>query len=282
MIWLTALRLGRVSNLPTVWTNALAGVVLSMGFLTPGGWAALLIGLSLLYVAGMYLNDAFDAGIDALQRSGRPIPRGEASRAMVFAVGFALLAAGVLCLALLGSGAAMVGALLAAAIVLYDWLHKRTALAPLLMALCRWLIYPAAALAAYGALTSSLLWGATGLFCYIAGLTYAARQEAFDRVDRMWPLAILAVPFLVGLAAASANPQALPLLALFALWTAGCVYLLRRRRIGDVGRAVSLLLAGISLYDAVLISAAGFGGLSVICVAAALLTVAAQRYIPGT
>ena len=28
---LTALRLGRVSNLPTVWTNALAGIALSGG-----------------------------------------------------------------------------------------------------------------------------------------------------------------------------------------------------------------------------------------------------------
>jgi hypothetical protein len=282
MTWLTALRLGRVSNLPTVWTNALAGVVLSVGFLSPGGWALLLIGLSLLYVAGMYLNDAFDAGIDALQRSGRPIPRGEVSRGMVFAIGFALLAVGILCLALLGGGAALAGVLLAAAIILYDWLHKKTALAPLLMALCRWLIYPLAALAAYGAMTSSLLWGATGLFCYIAGLTYAAKQEALDRVDRMWPLAILAVPFLVGLAAAAANPRALLLLAVFALWTAGCVYLLRRRRTGDVGRAVSLLLAGICLYDAVLVAAAGFAGLSAICLAAALLTVAFQRYIPGT
>jgi 4-hydroxybenzoate polyprenyltransferase len=94
MTWLTALRLGRVSNLPTVWTNALAGVVLSGGALGLGGWGLLLIGLSLLYVAGMYLNDAFDAGIDAVERPSRPIPSGEASRIAVFANGFGLLAVG--------------------------------------------------------------------------------------------------------------------------------------------------------------------------------------------
>jgi 4-hydroxybenzoate polyprenyltransferase len=282
MTWLTALRLGRVSNLPTVWTNALAGVVLSAGHLGLGGWSVLLVGLSLLYVAGMYLNDAFDAEVDAAQRRARPIPSGEASRAGVFASGFGLLAGAILCLALFGGGAPLAGLMLAAAIVAYDALHKETVLAPLLMALCRFLIYPLAALAASGAFSAALFWGATGLFCYIAGLTYAARQEALDRVESMWPLAIMGVPFLVGLTLSGGNLRVLGLLALFALWTGGCLYLLRRRQPGDVGRAVGLMLAGISLYDAVLVAAFGFAGLSLACVAAALLTVAAQRYVPGT
>ncbi len=282
MTWLTALRLGRVSNLPTVWTNGLAGVVLSMGHLGSGGWTVLLIGLSLLYVAGMYLNDAFDAEIDAVERPSRPIPSGEASRAAVFATGFGLLAGGILCTLPFGGGAPLAGLLLAAAIVAYDALHKETALAPLLMALCRFLIYPLAALAASGTFSSALFWGATGLFCYIAGLTYSAKQEELDRVERMWPLAIMGVPFLVALALAGGNLRALALLTLFSLWTAGCLYLLRRRQPGDIGHAVGLMLSGISLYDAVLVAAFGFAGLSLICVVAALLTVVAQRYIPGT
>ena len=53
----TWLVLGRVSNLPTVWTNALAGVVLA-GSATGSEfyWAALV--LTLAYIGGMYLNDA--------------------------------------------------------------------------------------------------------------------------------------------------------------------------------------------------------------------------------
>jgi 4-hydroxybenzoate polyprenyltransferase len=282
MTWLTALRLGRVSNLPTVWTNALAAVVLSGGALGLSGWGLLLVGLSLLYVAGMYLNDAFDARIDAVERPSRPIPSGEASRIAVFANGFALLAVGLLCIALFGGGAPQAGVALAVAIVAYDAIHKQTMLAPLLMGLCRFLVYAAAALASGGMFSSALFWGATGLFCYIAGLTYAAKQEAFDRVERMWPLAILAVPFLVGLGFAAGDLQALGWLAVFALWTAGCLYLLRRRQPGDIGRAVSLLLAGISLYDAVLVAAFGFSGLSLLCVAAVPATIAAQRYVPGT
>ena len=51
--WPVALRLGRVSNLPTVWTNVLAGVVLSGAPLSLGITLVLMLALSLFYVAGM-------------------------------------------------------------------------------------------------------------------------------------------------------------------------------------------------------------------------------------
>ena len=89
--WQTALRLGRVSNLPTVWTNALAGGVLGATAArgTDPWWAALSIllaalALSLFYVGGMWLNDAFDAEIDAEERAERPIPSGAIERQTVF------------------------------------------------------------------------------------------------------------------------------------------------------------------------------------------------------
>ncbi|AEM42618.1 hypothetical protein KVC_0294 [Ketogulonicigenium vulgare] len=94
----TALKLGRVSNLPTVMTNALAGVALS-GASAGGGQIALLIAAAALaYIAGMFLNDAFDAPYDALHQPYRPIPAGLALRPEVFGWGFALLAGGLGCL----------------------------------------------------------------------------------------------------------------------------------------------------------------------------------------
>ena len=57
----------------------------------------------------------------------------------------------------------------------------------------RFLSYVLAALAA-ATLTSAALWGALGLFAYIIGLTYAAKQEAYDRIGAAWPLAVLAAP----------------------------------------------------------------------------------------
>ena len=78
-VWL---RLGRVSNLPTVWSNVLAALALSGGLSQAAGIPALHVALlaaafSLFYVGGMYLNDAFDRHIDARERPQRPIPSGQ-------------------------------------------------------------------------------------------------------------------------------------------------------------------------------------------------------------
>ena len=91
----TALRLGRVSNLPTVWTNALVGTALAGGEIWTQATLLVVIGLSLLYVSGMYLNDAFDNEIDAVERPDRPIPAGAVSLNTVFAVGFGLMLGGL-------------------------------------------------------------------------------------------------------------------------------------------------------------------------------------------
>ena len=71
MNWTVALRLGRVSNLPTVWTNVLAGTVLAGSIPTPFPMGLLLLAISLFYVAGMYLNDAFDRQFDASEENER-------------------------------------------------------------------------------------------------------------------------------------------------------------------------------------------------------------------
>ena len=92
--WLAALRLGRVSNIPTVWTNVLAGIVLSGAPVAARPTIFLLLSLSVFYVAGMFLNDAYDCDLDANNRPDRPIPAGDVAAATVFAYGFALLACG--------------------------------------------------------------------------------------------------------------------------------------------------------------------------------------------
>src|SRR5882672_2462669 len=94
----TALKLGRVSNLPTVWTNVLVGIALVGGEATIGMVLWLGTAVSLLYVAGMYLNDAFDHRWDAQHRPERPIPAGEVSARVVFQVGFGLMAAALVIL----------------------------------------------------------------------------------------------------------------------------------------------------------------------------------------
>lgn len=285
-----ALRLGRISNLPTVWSNTLAGVALAGGSIWSQMTLWLAIGLSLLYVAGMFLNDAFDRDIDAIERPGRPIPAGLVSPNTVFAAGFGLMLAGLafVLLASIGSGtgsSAMMAALaLAAAIVFYDWHHKGNPLSPLFMGLCRMLAYMTAGLAVTAWPANSLLVAALVALGYLIGLTYTAKQEALDRLGSFWPLAFLAAPLFYGLAALAAQFDAMLLVVLVGLfgWVAVALFYLRRRRRGDVPRAVISLIAGISLVDAVFLAAAGSISGALVSIALFVLTLSLQRWISGT
>ena len=275
-VWL---RLGRVSNLPTVWTNALAGAMLAGGAIDPGAALILLIALSLFYVGGMYLNDAFDAKIDARERAERPIPMGEVSRETVFTLGLAMLGAGAVLGFTLGAGAGLAGLALAGCVILYDWLHKRTALSPVIMGGCRFFTYLMAGMAA-GGVSDALVWGAIGLFCHVIGLTYAAKQEAYDRIGAAWPLVVLALPVLAGFIVGGVF--ALVLLLPYMVWSALAVRLLFRRAPGDVPRAVVGLIAGICLYDGALIWAAGGLLPAMLAVAGFAATLGMQKLVSGT
>jgi 4-hydroxybenzoate polyprenyltransferase len=286
-VWL---RLGRVSNLPTVWSNALAGAAVAGG----EPWSAVTfltaLALSFLYVGGMYLNDAFDHAVDARERPTRPIPSGEVALETVFALGFALLLLGLVALAVAlalpptdwGLGAMVVGIGLAGAIVFYDWNHKGNPLSPLFMGLCRVLAYLTAGLAATESPASGLLVLAIVGLGWLVGLTYAAKQEAFDRLERVWPLAFLAAPLLYGLARLDAGPLAWLFLLALAAWLAFALFLLHRRAEGDVPRAVVSLIAGIALVDGLFLAAVGAAAAALAAGGCFALTLFLQRWVVGT
>lgn len=202
--WPTALRLGRVSNLPTVWTNVLAGAVLSGARLAAGRVLALMLRLSAFYVAGMYLNDAFDAAYDRQHRPGRPIPSGAVAESTVFAIGAALIGSGLILLLGLSPGRAGLGGFAAGlaltiAILVYDAWHKGNPIGPLLVGLCRVLVYVTTAASIAGTLPRDLLWAAAMALCYLIRLTYAAKQEDLKQPGCLWPLAFLGAAFVYGL-----------------------------------------------------------------------------------
>lgn len=290
MNWSTAMTLGRVSNLPTVWTNVLAGVVLAGGALADARVALLLIALSLCYVAGMFLNDAFDRRFDAQHRPERPIPAGRVTAATVFACGFGMLGMGIALLAWVGHGFAggtgwrpvVAGLALAAAIVLYDWHHKDNPLSPVLMGLCRMLVYVTAAYAVTTFLPPRVLLAALLLLSYLIGLTYIAKQEHLGRVQNLWPLVFLAMPLAWGLHAARLDGLVALCAILFGGWTLYALNFLRRRRPGDVPRAVGCLLAGICLWDALVIAVAGQPAVASLALGLFALTLTLQRFIAPT
>lgn len=289
-----ALLLGRVSNLPTVWTNALTGLFLA-GFdfsANSGGilkLAFVILAMSLFYVGGMYLNDAFDAGFDAKARAERPIPSGAVDRRTVFIAGYALLGGGLLATLLAALsipavdfiGAGMSGVALVAAIIFYDWRHKSNPLSPFIMAVCRALVYVTAGLCVTLALPPSVLLAASIVFCYLIGLSTAAKQETLGRLGTLWPLLPLAAPVAFGSFYAVGQPWVILFTVLLSVWVAFCVWLIMRGG-SLIPLAVANLIAGIALCDAVLLAVAGAAELSFLAVGGFVLTLGLQRVVPGT
>ncbi|HUJ60120.1 MAG TPA: UbiA family prenyltransferase [Kofleriaceae bacterium] len=278
----TALRLGRVSNLPTVTSNVVAAIALAGR--RPGAVTIALacMAMSLMYVAGMWLNDAFDRDLDRVERPERPIPSGEVAAGTVFDVGFALLAGGIVLIAALAftSGAGWPPVLSAIAlgslIIFYDAHHKQNRWSPLIMGMCRAAVYTTAALLVRRDLCPEVLAGCGLLLAYLIGLTYVARQENLDELTNLWPLAFLAAPFVI------ARPHDTIGLAIYTgymLWVFRSLVLIRRRAIRE---AVTGLIAGISLLDALLIINLGRPGLAIVALAAFFATAALQRVVPGT
>ncbi len=267
----TLLRLGRVSNLPTVWTNVIAGATIANTAATVADISTVGLAMTAFYVGGMYLN-------------GRPIHAGDIGAATVSAIGFALLAAGVALLTPFGLFTAVWGFALAVAIVLYDAWHKGNSFAPVIMGLCRALVYLGTGAAVSGNVLPALIVGATALAAHVIGLTYAAKQENLNNVGRLWPLAVLAGPLLLALSGVSTGWLVVVASLLLCAADIAAVRLLARRATADaVPRAVSMLIAAICLVDALAVALHG-GGIVLTCVCASgyLLTRLFQAAVPGT
>ncbi len=278
----TALRLGRTSNLPTVWTNVLAAAVLSGGVLTPSALVLAVLAASALYVGGMFLNDAFDAEIDAQERPERPIPAGDVSRATVWRWGYGLLVLGAL-LAFAASPAAGLAALVTSgAIVAYNAWHKQNALSPVVMGLCRFGVYAIGAFAVTSAPHASVWLGAVLLMGYVLGLTYAAKFESSGGMGRWAPLLGLAAPAVALLLMWSGAPWLRSFLGGYAVWVQRAISLIRSGKPEKIKKAIGALIAGIALLDGMLVANCGATGLALVCVAAFGATLAAQSRIAGT
>ena len=273
--------LGRISNFPTVWSNCLAAWLLNGGCC----WVhfyRLCAGATLLYTGGMFLNDAFDAAFDRQHRAERPIPSGLITARAVGILGALFLLLGWLILLPLGPLAALAAFLLLAAIVIYDAIHKRLALAPLLMAGCRFLLYFLAASATRNRVCAPVIWNGLALATYVAGVSFLARGENTRAIIGRWPLALLFAP-IVASVARNSNRDFVSWLAtacLFA-WVCWCL----RKSFGSTGKAVGHsvagLLAGIVLVDwsAVAQPANGF---SFVFVGLFVFAWILQRTIPAT
>jgi 4-hydroxybenzoate polyprenyltransferase len=267
--------LTRGSNLPTVWSNLVAGWLLGYAYTDRFPWAlgllasffGLLLGVSLIYVGGMILNDAFDARWDAERRSTRPIPAGLVSARAAFVVGGLALAFGAWFTVVSSLGGhrgitfALV-ALLVAGVLVYDRWHKGVRWAPAVMGLCRALL-PLIGFFAVGGLVDGPHFRGWNLVALLAhpcvlwlltfSVTLVARHEAGPGAPPRWAewlLYLVPVPLLLALALP--DVQGVPKVAVFGcacfwLW----IWLSNRRHPlpAGVGRRVADRLAAFPLVD---------------------------------
>ncbi len=310
------LELARISNLPTVWTNVLAAWAISFGGFQYFQLGMLMLGGSLLYTAGMILNDVADVTFDRQFRPERPIPSGKVSLGTAWIVSGLLILGGVALMIGPGRSNAWLVLALVTAIVSYDFYHKPWAGSVIVMGACRSLLYLAAGYAAGAGrhlrMTAAegsprflvdaappwhwpnlswdrdgpLLMHAVVIGLYIVGLTLVARGESRPSEQSkgmrvlsrtlLWSPGLMAGAFFL----IGGEWQNGLILAAFAT----CVsYATRRMKAGGpaIGEAVGWLLAGIVIVDALAISSASLPIAAGIAASAPLLRLW-QRKIAAT
>tara|TARA_R110002096_G_scaffold82164_10_gene191148 strand:- start:4076 stop:4960 length:885 start_codon:yes stop_codon:yes gene_type:complete len=286
----TLLVLGRVSNLPTVWTNAAVGWFLSGGTWSPElGWV--ILGISLLYIAGMSLNDAFDTRWDRENAPDRPIPSGRISPASVWIIGVLEMIGGAVILVLFTSVHLWLIAALILCILFYNWIHKRWKGSVTVMGLCRALVYLSAGSATVSgngtlAFENVVMMAAAISVIYIAGLTLAARSEHLksatgpSRLARLMLMLPVLLP-LLGSRTMSSSPVniALTVVGVIGVWA--WITITRSSLKERVPLGVAYAIAGIAFYDASILAFVDWRA-AVAALVCFVLTLGAQRVIPAT
>ena len=278
--------MARGANLPTVWTNVIAAWAINagtgpsirwmpewtdIGFFTFDVLGWLILGGTLVYAGGCFLNDACDHEFDRDHRPERPSPSGDLPLAQVGFLGIGQMALGTW--ALIGGGGCSwkwtVGLLLC--ILVYNWIHKKTAWGIVLMGGCRSLLWITAGTAASGMSPAPLLYvWALAVGAYVAGISWFARNEssasaseqATDNILGRMPILLLFIVPLISLGYLvlwnNLDPIRVFLVNMVGLLAGGIVFFavltMREKKKGSVGKGVSRLLAGICAVDATILS----------------------------
>ncbi len=281
----TLLVLGRVSNLPTVWSNCLAGAIIGGGA-TLGKLLQFTVAGTLIYTAGMYLNDAFDEQFDRENRSERPIPSGQIGVSTVWTIGIILLVAGFILGAALGKSTATLTLLLCGSVLLYDAVHKLVLFSPILMAFCRFFLFLGASSIGFYGVTGLAVWSALVLAIYVASLTYVAKSESTRGALKYWPCYLMAAPLVLAwiINKQEFRSRSIAFSIILVLWAFRALRTTFWSTEKNIGRTISSLLAGIVLVDLLATLGGPTGGPNegVIFLALFLLALWCQRFVPAT
>lgn len=275
----------RIANVPSVISNVWLGIALGAyqwggedrTLLIKGGVLAL-AGV-FLYLGGNFLNDWHDREWDAKHRPERALPAGLFSPLSYLLRAARFLLLGVVCAAIIGIAPMLVAVAIAALVIVYTRWHKKAVWPVIPMGLCRALlpvmgflsilpdasgetlvhlklgaghsatVLPSAALYDWGRATALISLHASGLFCWIVGLSLYARYESIQDPPPGPRMVARAMLFLPLFAMGGWWMRWYPLFALlgavpFLVWL---VFALRRKL--PVPVLVAALLAGIPLVE---------------------------------
>jgi hypothetical protein len=275
--------LARVSNSPTVVSNVLAGTALAGALDSQHIVSIVMIAVAMVmfYTAGMYLNDLCDYEYDRAKRPDRPLVSGVISRASAMLVTVGLFLLGSLLLLSLGMLPFLAGCVLIALIILYDTWHKTNPISPVIMGSTRMMVYIVAFLTFSPDVTSALLIAVILLLLYIVGLTFIAKSETGQSFTSYWPVGTLLLPTIY-FVPYMVNPLIVMLLLVFVVWVAYSISFIYRQQNRSISGAITRLIAGISLYDALIIASTGAVLYALAAICAFGLTLFLQRYVKGT
>lgn len=258
--WLRSfLILDRVSLLPTVWSNCLAGWLLSGGG-RPKTFLVLWVGVTCLYLGGLMLNNAWDAP-DAKHYRERLGAAGDvpAETAGLWSLGWCGL--GALFMVSLGTSTAVLTVVLLGCLTLYHMVYRLAIFSPVLRAICRFLLYLLAGSAAVTGLAGLTIWSGLALGFYVLGFSYLAYPEDASIMRRYWPAYLLASPFLLAWIVNGSGYRRTTLWLTLALvaWILWCLRLAFWAAHRNPTRAACRLSAGIILVDMLALDGGSFG-----------------------
>lgn len=286
----------RLANVPSVVSNVWLGVLLAVRP-QDGDWALrgclLTFAAICLYLCGGFLNDWADRKWDAAHRPERALPRGLFPPLIYLICGSVLAAIGLTVAAFVGAHAMAYSAAITACVVVYTWLHKKSAWSIVPMGLCRaFLPLLGWSVIANPMALPAVIAGGAALWFHVAGISILARGESLPQTTpaaRGWHRAFFVLPMLVAFLECG-NGLALPpgacIMGLlpYWLWTGYCLF-----SRGGLPARISGLLAGIPWVDAMLlfpVYLAGVGSPNAACLWLPLMAFVSgkflQRFAPAT
>lgn len=253
------LELSRIAGVFTAVSNVLMGYLLSNGDINSASLFYLLASTSLLYCAGMSLNDFFDYRSDMVEYPKRVIPSGRITRGRAGAFGFAALLLGCGLAAFNGPASLATAGIIAALIIAYNRFSKKVLVVGALnMAAIRFFNVLLGSSSA--GISQLAVLGALAIFVFVFGITMISRREGAPLRENMAPALTVVGSTVVYLLALHAlgllgDPYIGVFIAAFIL--AALLPCMRGIHTARVERLVGSFVLSIILLDASLVAGAG-------------------------